>query len=422
MTSAFTSIAHDDLTLFTRGDEPALERIFRSEYDALLGSVSAELDDAAAAPRIVEGAFYEAWRKRADFAQPGDLALFLREAVHREALRERGRRAALHRFQEHEGAAHAHGGQPQQPAQPVSASEAWAALAAALHAPQERRAELDERRHDASRHGAAAHVAKVAAPKSDIRGVLLMMVVAAAVIGGIFGVMRLLGAGDPGGRVDAELARGEARVVSTRPAQRANVPLADGSRASLAPDTQLRIAKEYARQLRVVGLVGAATFSVAESDKPFFVRAGAARVRATGTVFDVSTFGESGTIIRVREGSVAVTSADSTHDLAAGDALAVGADSSMSTPTAAALDEAVGWTDGDFVLVDRPMRDVPAQLLRWYGLQIAVADSALLDRRVSVRVPLDSTRLMISTLEQAARARYTYKGEARFFRDADARP
>lgn len=417
MASASTPITRDDLTLFNQGDRSAFERLFRSQYDSLVASASAELDDPAAAPRIVESTFFQAWQQRASFAQPGELIRFLQDTTHQIATRDRNRRASLRRFQEHEGGA----GQATERATAEdrpTADQAWAALVAVMDRPAEQSVEDVARRRDASRHGTASHMAKVGAAKRDYRGMLLMLGVGVVVIAAIYGLMRVLGAGDPARLVDSELERSEARTVTTRAAQRANVPLADGSAASLGPDTQLRIAQEYGKTMRVLGLNGTASFTVAESEQPFFVRAGAARIRATGTVFDVSSFVGQGTFIRVRQGSVSVTARDSTVNLLEGEVLAVMSDSSVGTPDAVALDEAMGWTDGQFVMVDRPMRDVPTFLMRWYGIQVTVADTALLERRVSVRVPLDSTSVMISALEEAGQARYTSRGGERIFRDA----
>ncbi|MHB1224967.1 MAG: FecR family protein, partial [Gemmatimonadaceae bacterium] len=353
MTSAFTTIAPDDLILFTQGDEASLERIFRLEYDPLVALATTELEESSAAPRLVEGVFYDAWQQRARFASPGDLAHFLRDAVHREALRERGRHAALHRFHDREGAATARVAPAVAPV-PVGVDGAWAALVGALHAPPPDAARGADVRHDLSRHEAASHLAKVAAPERNVRGILLMIAVAAVVLVFIVGMMRWLGAANPGSRVDAALERSDARVVSTQSAQRATVPLADGSRAVLGPDSQLRIPLAYGETLRAVGLVGTAAFTVAEQTQPFFVKAGAARVRATGTVFDVSTFTDAGTIVRVREGTVEVTAGDSTHAVATGEALLVSDDGSMSTPAETVLDESLAWTDGRFVIADRP--------------------------------------------------------------------
>lgn len=415
MASQSTNIAPDDLTKFISGDESALERIFRAEYEQLESLASTDSEDSSSAPRIVESAFYSAWGKRASFASPGDLASFLREAVHHEALRERGRRASLQRFHGREGAAALHAAQ--QPAQPVGVDEAWAALLTAIHAPPKDEAHAAEVRHDISRHGTAVHMGKVAAPQRNVRGFFLMIGVAVIVAAFIVGLWRFLGASDPGERVDAILARSEARTVQTSAAQRANVPLSDGSSASLGPESQLRIPKEYGEQMRVVGLQGTATFTVAEAQEPFFVKAGTARIRATGTVLDVSTFDSAGTLVRVREGTVEVTSGDSTRAISVGEALLISADSVISTPTPEMLAESLAWTDGRFVIDNRPMQEVPALLQRWYGLRVSVLDSALLQRRVNIQVPLDSTRQVISALEKEGRAVYATQGQDRVFRD-----
>ena len=417
MPSASTPITPDELTLLKEGDRSVLERLFRSEYDSLVSGAAADLDDPIAAPVVVERAFYQAWEQRASFAQPGDLLRFLKDTTHQIALRDKGRRASLHRFTEHEGTAPPSAGRVPSGHQ-ATVDEAWSGLLAAMDRPSVETAGDVARRHDASRHGAALHVAKVGATKRDYRGMLLTVVVGIVVVAGIYGLMRALGAGDPGRLVDSELDRGEARLVTTRAAQRANVPLSDGSTASMGPDTQLRIAEKYGETMRVLGLNGTASFTVAESEQPFFVRAGAARVRATGTQFEVTSFVGQPTIIRVRNGTVTVTSRDSSVNLAEGEVVAVGADSSMAAPDPVMLDEGLAWTDGQFVMVDRPMRDVPTYLMRWYGIQVTVADSVLLDRRVSIRVPLDSTSAMVTAIEEAGQARYTSRGGERLFRDA----
>ncbi len=419
MASQSTNIGPDELTQFTKGDESALERIFRGEYESLVAVAATESEDSSKAPRIVESAFYNAWAKRTSFASPGDLALFLRDAVHHESVRERGRHASLQRFHGHQGAAAAR--EAQQPEKPVGVDEAWKTLYAALHAPPTDAAHDADVRHDISRHGAAIHMGKVAAPKRDIRGLLLMVGVAAAVVLFIGGMWRFLGSSDPGERVDAVLARSEARLVQTSSAQRASVPLSDGSKASLGPDSQLKIPKDFSETLRVVGLQGTAAFTVAEGAQPFFVKAGSARIRVTGTVLDVTTFNPAGTIVRVREGSADVTAGDSTHALAVGEALLVNADGVMSAASTDMLDESLAWTDGRFVINDRPMQEVPALLQRWFGLKVAVRDSAVMQRRVSVQVPLDSTRQLITALEKAARAAYATQGQDRVFRDSTAK-
>ena len=420
MTSSFTKIAPDDLTRLKQGDEAALERIFREEYDPLLAVARTELTEADAAPRLVEAAIFEAWKQRDRFLSPGDLEFFLRDTIHKSAVRENGRRASMHRFHEHEGTATPH---RESQRQPDGVDAAWRDFVGVLHAPSADGEQAAHLRHAQSRHGAAAHVAHVADERGGVSAVLMGaigLVVLAAIVFGI----RTLSARDVNGRIDSALASNDTRDVATQFGRRANVNLVDGSRASIGPDSHLRIPPRFGESLRAVGLVGTASFTVDESnDRPFHVRAGPARITAVGTRFDVSAYAGAPVVVRVVEGVVIVNLGDSSKTLSAGEAAAIAPDGALSVPSAQQLEEALGWTAGRFTAIDRPMRDLPAMLQRWYGMQVLVADSALVDRRVTVRAPLDSASVMIHALESAGRARYTMRGENRIFRDtASATP
>ena len=415
MTSSFTKIAPDDLTRFKQGSEDALERVFREEYDTLLGIARTELTEAEAAPRLVESAMYAAWRQRDQFLSPGDLEFFLRDTIHKDAVRENGRRAAMHRFHEHEGSATPHRTVPRGP---DSVDDAWREFSSVLHAPTADQEAVAHVRPDQSRHGAATHVAHVADERGGVSAVLMAAIAMVVVVAIVFGV-RTLSARDINGRIDSALASAETRDVATQFGRRANVNLADGSRVSIGPDSHLRIPPRFGESLRAVGLQGTASFTVGRGDsRPFHVRAGPARLTATGTRFDVSAFANEPVLVRVQEGLVTLSVGDSVKSLTAGDAVAVAPDGALSAPSDQQLAEMLSWTDGRFAAVDRPMRDLPAMLQRWYGVQVLVADSALVDRRVSVRAPLDSMSVLIAEVERAGQAKYSMRGESRIFRDA----
>ncbi|HEU4630349.1 MAG TPA: FecR domain-containing protein [Gemmatimonadaceae bacterium] len=415
MTGSFTKIAPDDLTRFKQGDEAALERVFREEYDPLLAVARTELTEPEAAPRLVEGALYDAWKQRERFLSPGDLEFFLRDAIHKEAVRENGRRAALHRFHEHEGGATPHRAVPRQPA---DVDEAWREFASVLHAPPPDSEHAAHLRRDLSRHEAATHVAHVADERGGVSAVLMAAIALVVVAAIVFGV-RTLSARDVNGRIDAALASSDTRDVATPPGRRANIDLADGSRATLGPDSHLRIPPRFGESLRAVGLVGTGSFTVGEADdRPFHVRTGPARITAAGTVFDVSAYTDSVILVRVQDGLVTLSVGDSVRSLTTGDAVVVAADGGLAEPTAQQLEEMLGWTMGEFAAVNRRMRELPPLVQRWYGLQVVLADSALLDRRVTVRAPLDSASVLVAALEAAGRARATSRGAERVFHDA----
>jgi len=98
MPASFPPIDAATLTALNNGDETALERIFRSHYDALLATARERLkDDTPAAPRLVMATMRELWEQRATFKTASAVAGFLNEEIRHRATATRARMAAVHR-------------------------------------------------------------------------------------------------------------------------------------------------------------------------------------------------------------------------------------------------------------------------------------------------------------------------------------
>lgn len=84
------------------------------------------------------------------------------------------------------------------------------------------------------------------------------------------------------------------------------VRLRDGSVARLGPDARIQVM--LAGDIRTITLLsGEATFDVArDKARPFVVRSGDVYAQATGTVYSVGRFGDTGGTVKVLEGSVLV--------------------------------------------------------------------------------------------------------------------
>jgi ferric-dicitrate binding protein FerR (iron transport regulator) len=106
-----------------------------------------------------------------------------------------------------------------------------------------------------------------------------------------------------------------------------------------------------------------------------------------------------------------------TATVSANQALVVEKDS-MRPPTDAERAEAFGWVDGQISVQHKQLRTVVEALTRWFNYDVKVPDLPLLDRDASFDVPLDSSRLAISQVEQSANVKFAYEGEAKVFRDA----
>jgi transmembrane sensor len=163
----------------------------------------------------------------------------------------------------------------------------------------------------------------------------------------------------------------------------ATVTLADGSRVTLSPGSQLRVARGfrtwYGAKLteRTVRLTGRAFFGVTHDGRSFTVETGDATVRVLGTHFDVRSATLSvGTRVMVEDGRVSMRGrADSTPALTlnAGDAAIIGASGAAARRAVESVARATNWRTGGLAVVNEPLGDVLADLARRAGVEITLA-------------------------------------------------
>lgn len=190
---------------------------------------------------------------------------------------------------------------------------------------------------------------------------------------------------------------------STQAAQRQTVVLADGTKAEMNAITSLRFAMRRGER-RVLLEKGEVLFTVAKNPaKPFVVETAAGRVRATGTVFNVSC--PAGGVLEVvlLEGSVEAAQAagGAVQTLAPGDQfLARAGGSEIRRLTPDQLEEVVAWREGRIVFRDTPLDRVSAQFARHHGRVIEVAPDAR-DLTLGGRFALDNLEEFLRDLAVA---------------------
>ena len=278
MSTTSSPIDRDVLAELRRGDERALERLFRDRFAELSAEARAELDvDGTQAPRVVEDAFLSAWKARSRFETPESLEAFLHERVHMNAVRERSRRAALHRFEAHGHHTHAtHHATPT-----ASVDEAWRHVSTILHAPKP---DADSHvRVDVSRHEAAEHVKAIGRRPPWVWPTVVALVLGVVMFAGL----RWMDRTSATTAVTKALASQDARALASRAGQRASITLGDRSQVTLGSESRLIVPPGFNETLRAVKLDGTAAFNVASIPRlPFEVRAGGASIVATGSAFD----------------------------------------------------------------------------------------------------------------------------------------
>jgi transmembrane sensor len=165
--------------------------------------------------------------------------------------------------------------------------------------------------------------------------------------------------------------------------ERRQVILQDGTKVLLGPTSRL-VVPAPSDDRRLVTLDGIAYFSVVhDSAHPFTVRAGSISIQDIGTAFTVENDDSAGTRVAVDSGSVAIGAADQNHVrgavLNARDRAIVDGEGVVSVERSAVSEDDLAWTQGRLIFRDAPLVLVGAELYRWYGVRLRVADSTLVN-------------------------------------------
>lgn len=399
-------------------DEQTLERLFRANYDRWIADAKRRLgpEAAAAAPRVVSKAFHLAWQDRKRFHSQEELDAFLGANIQHGAARELSRRAGLQRMEHGAGAAH----KDVHDHAEMGVDEAWDRLHHTLKggAPEAYRA-----RASTARHEAAAHVAGLAKERNWKPFALIGLLGLVLAVTAIYFINK---AGESRA-VDHALAAQNVRNYETSYGQQLNITLDDSTLVRLGPESKLTIPQRFGMTngFRAVKIDGIADFKVTKQFQQLFdVRAGKVSMVARGTQFTVRRFkDDSSTLVYVRDGTVDVRYGDDyaqTRAVQKGAGLIVAANGTASVPSQEQVDEASTWVDGNVTLVGHNLRYVLPLLKRWYGLDIHVENTALLDRPVFVRAALNSPKEAITSVEQSGGLKFTYIGENMAFQDTSA--
>jgi ferric-dicitrate binding protein FerR (iron transport regulator) len=207
-----------------------------------------------------------------------------------------------------------------------------------------------------------------------------------------------------------------AREYATAPGQRAQVLLTDGTRVWLNVDSRLRVPADFGASIRRVDLEGEAYFEVAHDDRrPFRVRAAYAMVEDLGTKFLVRAYaGDSGIDVAVAEGKVALGSSAARAGrgvpLVRGQRGEIDGAGMVTVSGDADIDAELSWRDGRLALRHVPLSHAVRELERWYGVDIALADTSLSSVIVTASFGGDSIDDALRILSGTLGVRYTRQG------------
>jgi transmembrane sensor len=207
-------------------------------------------------------------------------------------------------------------------------------------------------------------------------------------------------------------------VYATRVGEQRSIRLDDGSTVEINARSRIKI--HYTDEMREIDLLeGQALFSVAKSTtRPFVVQAGATRIRALGTQFDVYRKSDR-TVVTVVEGRVAVAAAEDSGGtavaspgkplraaardpsqsempqnemslsevlLGAGEQITVSAQSQPKArpqPQSADVAAATAWTQRRLIFTRQSLSNVVAEFNRYNAKPLVIADPSIADTEIS---------------------------------------
>lgn len=219
-----------------------------------------------------------------------------------------------------------------------------------------------------------------------------------------------------GWSTEANALTASARKYATAPGQRAVVLLTDGTRVWLNVDSKLRIPADFGAKSRRVELEGEAYFEVMhDGRRPFSVRTAHAVVEDVGTEFLVRGYiGDSSISVIVAEGEVALRSSlprtGRVVPLVPGQRAEIDSVGRVAVSDDPDIDEALSWRDGRLTLHHVPLSYAVRELERWYGVDIALADTSLASVIVTASFGSDSIDDALQNLSRMLGVRYTRRG------------
>jgi transmembrane sensor len=204
-----------------------------------------------------------------------------------------------------------------------------------------------------------------------------------------------------------------ARTFATTVGERRQFRLADGTGVVLGPESRLIV--DARSSDRSVSLEGAGYFAVAhDASHPFTVKVGTVKIQDVGTAFSIQTDESGGIRIAVASGSVALgpreSGRPSAEMLRARDRATVEPSGIVAVERSAVSEDDLAWVQGRLVFRDAPVIQVGAELYRWYGVRLRLADSTLSNLHLTASFSGESVDRVLNVIALSLGARIERDG------------
>lgn len=189
--------------------------------------------------------------------------------------------------------------------------------------------------------------------------------------------------------------------------------LSDGTMVWLNSESSLVYPKKFTGDKRSVRITGEAYFAVERDDlKPFFVAAGNAVIKVTGTSFNIAAYAGEGTVTTTLvSGSVKVaTEAGSVH-LSPGRQAVVTEGASEIAVSDVDTSLYSSWIDGTFKFDKMPLVDIAARLSRWYDVDFIFEGNSGMERFTGGTWKYVTLREFLTKIERVTDVSFRFDGD-----------
>ena len=207
-----------------------------------------------------------------------------------------------------------------------------------------------------------------------------------------------------------ELEQGDAVLnYKVNPGVKGMIVLPDGSEVILNSASTLRTPAQFENGTRVVELEGEGYFKVVTNpDWPMYVKTSKGMtVKVTGTEFNLSSYNDDVALkLTLVRGHVSLIDDKSESEIEVSEneevaIRSIAAVNAVPKPTRKTADMRLNtsWKDGYLVFDNTPIREVIKKMERWYGIEITVADSKVMNNVFTASFRSESLQQVLTLLD-----------------------
>lgn len=196
--------------------------------------------------------------------------------------------------------------------------------------------------------------------------------------------------------------------------------LSDGTKVWMNAESTLRYPTTFVNHTREVHLQGEAYFEVAKDARhPFIVHTDRHSVEVIGTSFNISAYPHNQILTTLAKGKVKVITSGTSVVLAPNQQAVIDKENDDIATRNTPAHLYTSWTKGNYDFRNTPLKDIVAQLSRWYDVDIYFEDEYLKDKRFAgIIFRNEELNFATEVIERVSNVHFTRKGEAIYIEDS----